>query len=374
MITKANAAVERTVRSYFTDGPAVEGFDRVEDQDRFLHHAAWSATREMRAHAVEYVARRGQTGDLKDVKRSAGRRALRLAVPIWLESRYPRFDPARKALPTQLRQSEREGGVPSERLLQLRHELRIEQFTYNERTLYTLPPTNAFGARPGSYAIGKREHHGLTIDWLEGAYESELTSVRFLRDLDVTQCSDLSGLVRFSSGRDRPETAPWSTYAHVLQEERARGGLAAYLISRIPEVAPVPPTVRALAEDFRAYAHNTSLARVALVNNNARIENREATQVETMNNARRYGILQFELNGPARSIAMGNKLLRQDKAESDRLRDVLRTPFVRAEELRQTTRGLDLNKLVKASTGIRFRDDARSPVPTAAAGHAGASM
>ncbi|PPG38759.1 hypothetical protein [Pseudoclavibacter sp. RFBA6] len=93
-----------------------------------------------------------------------------------------------------------------------------------------------------------------------------------------------------------------------------------------------------------------------------------------MNNARGYGILQFELNGPARSIAMGTKLLRGDEAESDRLRDVLRTPFARAEELRQATRGLDLHKLAKASTGIRFRNDARSTAPTPAAGHAGVSM
>ncbi|MBS3177220.1 MULTISPECIES: hypothetical protein [unclassified Pseudoclavibacter] len=374
MITKANAAVERTVRSYFTDGPVVDGFEDVEDQENFLHHVAWSATREMRAHAVEYVARRGQTGDLKDVKRSAGRRALRLAVPIWLESRYPRHDPARTALPSQLRQSVREGGMPSEQLLQLRHELRVEQFTHGEWTLHTLPPTNAFGSRPGPYAIGKREAPVQTLEWLDAAYQSELASVRLLRDLDAHQCSDLSGLVRFSSGLDRPETAPWSTYAHVLQEERARGGLAAYLVSRIPEVAPVTPAVKALSDEFRAYAHDTSLARLALFNNNNRIERRKVDQVETLHNARGYGILQFELNGPARSIAMGNKLLRQDEAESDRLRDVLCTPFARTEELRQATRGLDLHKLAKASTGIRFGNDARSTVPTPAAGHAGVSM
>lgn len=363
MITKANAAVERTVRSYFTDGPAVDGFEDVEDPENFLHHVAWSATREMRAHAVEYVARRGQTGDLKDVKRSAGRRALRLAVPIWLESRYPRHDPARKALPTQLRQSEREGGMPTEQLLQLRHELRVEQFTHSERILHTLPPTNAFGARPGPYAIGKRETPVQTLDWLDAAYQSELSSVRLLRDLDGHQCSDLTGLVRFSSGQDHTETTPWSTYAHVLQEERARGGLAAYLVSRIPEVAPVTPTVKALSDEFRAYAHDTSLSRLALVNNNNRIERGEESQVETLRNARGYGILQFELNGPARSIAMGNKILRQDRVESDRLRVVLRTPFARTEELRQATRGLDLHKLAKASTGIRFRNEARTPVP-----------
>lgn len=363
MITKANAAVERTVRSYFTDGPAVDGFEDVEDPEKFLHHVAWSATQEMRAHAVEYVARRGQTGDLKDVKRSAGRRALRLAVPIWLESRYPRHDPARTALPTQLRQSEREGGMPTEQLLHLRHELRVDQFTHGERTLHTLPTTNAFGSRPGPSAIGKREAPVQTLDWLDAAYQSELASVRLMRDLDAHQCSDLSGLVRFSSSLDRPETAPWSTYAHVLQEERARGGLAAYLVSRIPEVAPVTPTVKALSDEFRAYAHTTSLSRLALVNNNDRIEHREAAQAETMKNARGYGILRFELNGPARAIAMGNKLLRQDEAESDRLRDVLRKPFARAEELRQATRGLDLHKLAKASTGIRFRNELRSPAP-----------
>ncbi|PPF46722.1 hypothetical protein C5B85_00020 [Pseudoclavibacter sp. AY1F1] len=374
MITKANAAVGRTVRSYFTDGPAVDGFEDVEDQENFLHHVAWSATREMRAHAVEYVARRGQTGDLKDVKRSAGRRALRLAVPIWLESRYPRHDLARTALPAQLRQSEREGGMPTEQLLHLRHELRLEQFTHNEQILRTLPPANTFGARPGPYAIGKREMEAVTLDWLDAAHQAEVTSVRLLSALDTHQISDLGGLVRFSSGLARTESAPWSTYAHVLQEERARGSLAAYLVSRIPEVAPVTPTVKALSDEFRAYAHNTSLSRLALVNNNERIERREAAQVETMNNARGYGILQFELNGPARSIAMGTKLLRGDEAESDRLRDVLRTPFARAEELRQATRGLDLHKLAKASAGIRFRSDARSPVPAPATGHAGASL
>ncbi|PPF46725.1 hypothetical protein C5B85_00035 [Pseudoclavibacter sp. AY1F1] len=82
-----------------------------------------------------------------------------------------------------------------------------------------------------------------------------------------------------------------------------------------------------------------------------------------MNNARGYGILQFELNGPARSIAMGNKLRRQDEAESGRLSDVLRTPFARAEELRQATRGPDLHRFAKASTGIRFRNEPRAPVP-----------
>ncbi|PPF46724.1 hypothetical protein C5B85_00030 [Pseudoclavibacter sp. AY1F1] len=117
-----------------------------------------------------------------------------------------------------------------------------------------------------------------TPDWLDAAYQSELASVRLLRDLDAHQCSDLYGLVRFSSSLDLPETAPWSTYAHVLQEERARGGLAAYLVSRIPEVAPVTPAVKALSDEFRAYAHNTSLSRLALVNNNNRIEHQEAAE------------------------------------------------------------------------------------------------
>lgn len=374
MITKANAAVERTVRSYFTDGPAVEGFEDVEDQERFLHHVAWSATREMRAHAVEYVARRGQTGDIQDVKRSAGRRALRLAVPIWLESRYPRHDPSRKALPVQLRQSVREGGMPTEQLLNLRHELRIEQFTHTERSLHTLPPTNPFGPRPGAYAIGKREMQVQTLDWLEAAHQAEVATVRLLSKLDANQSADLDALIRFSSGRDRPEGTPWPTYAHVMQEERARGGLAAYLVARIPEVAPVSPTVKSLAHEFRTYAHDTSVSRLALVNNNQRIEQREASQQETFRKARGYGILQFELNGPARAIAMGNKLLRQDEAESDRLRDVLRAPFAQAEELYRATRGLDLDKVAQASRGLRFRNDARSPVLAAEAEQSGASM
>ncbi|PPF38524.1 hypothetical protein [Pseudoclavibacter sp. AY1H1] len=374
MITKANAAVERTVRSYFTDGPAVEGFDQVEDPDRFLHHVAWSATREMRAHAVEYVARRGQTGDLKDVKRSAGRRALRLAVPIWLESRYPRHDPSRKALPVQLRQSVREGGMPTERLLHLRHELRIEQFTHGERTLHTLPPTNPARPRPGAYAIGKRETQALMLTDLDFEYQAELQSVRFLHQLDTYQCSDLDGLVRFSSGRDHPEGTPWSTYAHVMQEERARGGLAAYLVSRVPEVAPVTATMRSLSQEFRAYAHKTSISRLALVHNNARIERREASQQETLRNARGYGILQFELNMPARGIAMGNKLLRQDEAESDRLREVLRAPFARAEDLYRATRLLDLDKLAQASKGIRFTNDVRTQAVAPVAEQTGASM
>ncbi|PPG38760.1 hypothetical protein C5C17_13825 [Pseudoclavibacter sp. RFBA6] len=153
--------------------------------------------------------------------------------------------------------------MPTEQLLQQCHELRVDQFT---RTLSTLPPTNAFRSRPGPSAIGKQETPVRTLDWLDAAYQSELASVRLLSDLDAHQCSDLSGLVRFSSSLDRPETAPWSTYAHGLQEERARGGLAAYLVSRIPEVAPVAPTVKALSDEVRAYAHNTSLSRLALVN------------------------------------------------------------------------------------------------------------
>ena len=88
-------------------------------------------------------------------------------------------------------------------------------------------------------------------------------------------------------------------------------------MSRIPEVASGAPDRKGLSEQFLAYAHDISLSRFALVNNNERIEHREAAQMETMNNALGHGILQFELNGPARSIVMGSKLQRREEAESD---------------------------------------------------------
>lgn len=358
MIQHPNRHVLRAVTSHFRNGAGVEGFDAISDQEGWLKHVATDATQAMRAHAREYLERRDDDPNVHVTTRNSGDRALRLAVPIYLEERYPHRSTVRQGLPENLRLPPLEGGMPSRRLLALKLELALDQHAHNERPILVLAAPDLTGSRPGRSAIGRRETQALTADQIEEACARELASVELLETLPTGAWRQMSDLVAFSSGRDATNRLTWSTVAHVLQEERARGGLAAYLVQKSPEwlerVIGTSASAQArrnashelershLHADFREYVRGVIDARRELRGVRMLQDGFKREIADTKISAGGIGFLDLEHNPAAKQVKALEEAVQRTEDDVDRMRTVVVASFAHDKMLAHVSGGMNV--------------------------------
>lgn len=358
MIQHPNRFVLRAVTNHFRTGAGVEGFDAISDQESWLTHVASDATQAMRTHAREYLERREDDPNVHVTTRNSGNRALRLAVPIYLEERYPQKSTARRGLSDTLQLPPIEGGMPSRRLLALKLELALDQHAHNERPILLLAAPDPSLPRPGRQAIGRRETQASTADQIEQGFAHELASVEVLESLPRGTWRQMSDLVAFSSSRDATNRLTWSTVAHVVQEEHARGGLAAYLVQKSPEslerVIGTSSSAQArrqashelershLHADFRTHVRGVIGARRELRGVLMLQDGFKQEIADTKINAGGSGIPDLEHKPAAKHVKALEEAVQRTEDDAKRLRTVIGASFAHDRMLVHVSGGLDV--------------------------------